>query len=48
MPETWAFRGASGEPKKPSTGQASTSKSQNSSQGVAFATATNQSSRKNL
>ena len=48
MPVTWAFRGASGEPKKPSTGQASTSKSQNSSQGAAFATATNQSSRKNL
>ena len=48
MSATWAFRGASGEPKKPSTGQASTSKSQNSSQGAAFATATNQSRRKKI
>ena len=47
MPVTRAFRGASGEPKKPSTGQPSTSKPQSSSYGAAFATATNQSSRKN-
>ena len=48
VPATWAFRGASGEPKKPSTGQASKSKSQNSSQGAAFATTTNRSSRKKI
>jgi len=46
MPVTLAFRGASGEPKKPSTGQASTSKSQNSSQGAAFATATKKEQQK--
>ena len=46
--EAFYWPGIFGEPKKPSTGQASTSKSQNSSQGAAFATATNQSSRNNL
>ena len=41
------FRGTPGEPKKPSTGQTSTRKSQSSFQGAAFATATKQSNRKN-
>ena len=48
MPVTWVFRGVSGELKKPSTGEAFTSKLQSSPQGAAFATATNQNSGKNL